>query len=1417
MAASGLFLFRPSGSVIAPLQNRPLLIAGAVEPIVDGDAGINISVVEDHPDGVLCAVNKYSPPVQAGDQIDVYWDGEKIFHKEVQPEEVDNDFLFFFLPVALMVPGWVEQVYYVLTRQGETVPDDPSAALRVLVKLDRPGGPDKEPQCGWHSELHIAQLPRDAIENGIDAEWAKNGVPVTIPIYPGIHRYDVIILHWGSVRIPHTVTAQQAAGEDPIIILVDQDAILAGGDSAALTVRYFPHDQVWNWAAKHSKGTAVLVDAGAWRLESPIINNAVNGVITLKDLNQEDVTVLVKITINDYDLGDTVKMTWIGTPAVGKPLIYTQSRVVDNIPTHLEFKVPYAQVRAIAMGTADASYVLTKLDNSRPLSSKREFADVIGDVSILPAPRVEQVVGATLEPDNEYATVCISYPGMASGDYLNLIWLGTQANGQTYLHEEQHTVSSGEAADKLVMFYVDGQHIAVLDKGSLDLSYRVSNDAAALYGISESERLLLKVEQLRATLPVAVVLEADPPDVLDPSKVFHNVNVRVDYLGTLPGDILTCHWSGNGPFGSTTNWVPITTVSAGKPVTFRVAAEFVTANIGKYVKVRYTVKRAATGLYSYSVTLNLLVAALIAPTLDTVTDSKGLISQGGITFDRSVTVTGSASPDQKIRLLDGATALDEATADRNGDWTLVVNELTAKAYSLKALALYGNGEESPPRTFTVAVAVTPTIDSVTDSKGPVAQGGITFDRSVTVTGKASPDQKIRLLDSATALDEATADRNGDWTLVVNELTTKAYSLKALALYGNGEESPPRTFTVAVAVTPTIDSVTDSKGPVAQGGITFDRSVTVTGKASPNQKVRLRDSTTTLGEPIANDSGTWTQVVSALTVKGYSLKALALYGNGEESPPRTFTVAVAVQPTIDSVTDSKGPVAQGGITFDRSVTVTGKASPDQKIRLLDGATALDEAIANDSGTWTQVVSALTVKGYSLKALALYGNGEESPPRTFTVAVAVQPTIDSVTDSKGPVAQGGITFDRSVTVTGKASPNQKVRLRDSTTTLGEPIANDSGTWTQVVSALTVKGYSLKALALYGNGEESPPRTFTVAVAVQPTIDSVTDSKGPVAQGGITFDRSVTVTGKASPNQKVRLRDSTTALGEPIANDSGTWTQVVSALTVKGYSLKALALYGNGEESPPRTFTVAVAVQPTIDSVTDSKGPVAQGGITFDRSVTVTGKASPNQKVRLRDSTTALGEPIANDSGTWTQVVSALTVKGYSLKALALYGDGDESTPPRTFTVESWVDSVTDFTNGTSGNWLKGPAGYQGRVTGGMFRNLTTAVSGHSGVLFSQTFRLITGKTYSFSYQARNHSPQPENVAPSFSVRFASGQSILPVYNVPRTNLWYTQTNNFTVTQSGNHQLQIISHQDRGGNGGSDGGNDYDIDNIIVRLVG
>ncbi|RON41517.1 hypothetical protein [Pseudomonas brassicacearum] len=383
------FLFPVFETDISPLVLRPVLIAGMTQPVIDGDGGINVGAVTDSPLGMLCAVYAYREPMLEGDKLEIFWGSERIFTRVVQPEEENvNKPLFFYLPIEPIVPGWVEGVYYLLTRRGETSPEDPSWPLRLLVKLDLPGGRDEYPHLPGHSELRIAQLPADVINNGVDVEWAKNGVPMTIPAYPNIAVRDVVQVKWGSVLLdpPHSVTAEQAAGTVPIVVTADQDAILAGGDSNALLVQYEIHDEVWNYSEKWSLTTTVKVEAGAWRLEPPIIKESVNGTIDLKGLNKNDVTVQIHVRTDDFDLGDTVTMTWIGTPQTGKPLINTQSRPVNNIPSILEMTVPYEEVRAIAMGTADVAYVLHKKNGGPPLSSKRTFANVVGQVSCYRSP-----------------------------------------------------------------------------------------------------------------------------------------------------------------------------------------------------------------------------------------------------------------------------------------------------------------------------------------------------------------------------------------------------------------------------------------------------------------------------------------------------------------------------------------------------------------------------------------------------------------------------------------------------------------------------------------------------------------------------------------------------------------------------------------------------------------------------------------------------------------------------------------------------------------------------------------------------------------------------------------------------------------------------------------------------------------------
>lgn len=271
MPSNNRFLFPPLDPENMPLALRPLLIAGMVTPVVDGDGGINFEVVNDNAEGMLCAINPYND-MREGDKHAIYWETEPVFTREVGPGEVDQR-LFFYLPKADIAPGWIEECYYQLTRSGESAPDDPSVPLRLLVKLNKPGGLDREPHLpDGHSELHIVQLPPELIEQGvIDAEWANRGVPITIPFYPDMALRDMVLMRWGSFTLPpHLITQAQVDRLEPIVIIADQDAILAGGDSDALELKYDIHDEVWNWAQRHSKRTRIAVDAGGWRLEGTI-------------------------------------------------------------------------------------------------------------------------------------------------------------------------------------------------------------------------------------------------------------------------------------------------------------------------------------------------------------------------------------------------------------------------------------------------------------------------------------------------------------------------------------------------------------------------------------------------------------------------------------------------------------------------------------------------------------------------------------------------------------------------------------------------------------------------------------------------------------------------------------------------------------------------------------------------------------------------------------------------------------------------------------------------------------------------------------------------------------------------------------------------------------------------------------------
>ncbi|WP_434562941.1 hypothetical protein [Pseudomonas sp. R1-6] len=117
---------------------------------------------------------------------------------------------------------------------------------------------------------------------------------------------------------------------------------------------------------------------------------------------------------------------------------------------------------------------------------------------------------------------------------------------------------------------------------------------------------------VRATLPCPRLEEASPPDVFDPGKEFEVVHVLIEYPQMARNDILRCYWLGEDSLGCTSGKFTVSDVFEGRPVRFAVGTEFVMPNMGRRVRVSYTLWRAGTREYEYSSVLNLLVRELIA-------------------------------------------------------------------------------------------------------------------------------------------------------------------------------------------------------------------------------------------------------------------------------------------------------------------------------------------------------------------------------------------------------------------------------------------------------------------------------------------------------------------------------------------------------------------------------------------------------------------------------------------------------------------------------------------------------------------------------------------------------------------------------------------------------------------------------------
>jgi hypothetical protein len=485
------------------------------------------------------------------------------------------------------------------------------------------------------------------------------------------------------------------------------------------------------------------------------------------------------------------------------------------------------------------------------------------------------------------------------------------------------------------------------------------------------------------------------------------------------------------------------------------------------------------------------IKATAPVTFDEIRDSSdSLIGENGTTYDKNLTFKGTSEVNTALWLRDDRITLTDMTSSASGSWVKQFTLSDFKRYKISAI------EKKPPQNFSknktfVLATETPIINSVVGKDGAIEYGGTYDGDSVEITGNAPPDVEVEAFNGdATTGKKAMVNADGLFKLTLDELETGPYNIKIKA--PNNKESIVFMFTVAASMPLSLDDVLDDNGTsVDEGDTTIHSTPTIKGKARKNGELTLLGGQPASVTVTTNDSGVWEHTFRDLPVAPYSLTARTNYKPVETTTPRTFTVVLDVELSLDDVLESEeGPtVPDAGTTYKDLLIIKGRARPGKSIQLLNGGTPIEDAtVTTDpvNGAW-KIPLKVSEGAYSLTAKANYGEGDvTAPPYTFNVESTIKPHSTRIYDTYGPIEDNGSTTQNYVYARGLAAPLEAIKLKINGVIdeRSEP-ANEKGNWVKLVSELTPETkYVISAVAQYGDNAESNTWTITVAPAMDST---------------------------------------------------------------------------------------------------------------------------------------------------------------------------------------------------------------------------------------------------------------------------------------------------------------------------------------------
>ena len=462
------------------------------------------------------------------------------------------------------------------------------------------------------------------------------------------------------------------------------------------------------------------------------------------------------------------------------------------------------------------------------------------------------------------------------------------------------------------------------------------------------------------------------------------------------------------------------------------------------------------------------------------------------------------------------------------------------------------------------------------------------------------------------------------------------------------------------------------GSSSTDGITSNDALT--GDASANAVITIKDGTTVLGTVTADATGSWSFTPTSLAQGTHTI--VASDSGGSASLAFTYdTVAPGV--TVGLGTDGGSSNSDHITNVD---TLTGSGDVNAIVTLTEGTTILGTATADANGTWSFTQTSLAQGTHTVVASEtdVAGNvGTHS--LTFTYDTVNPPVTEVLGTDSGISDSDHIT--NVDTLTGSGDANAVVTLTDGTTILGTATANGSGTWSFTPTSLAQGTHTVVASETDTAGNIG---TASLTFTYDTVAASVTEALG-TDSGSSNSDRITnvdTLTGSGDANAVVTLTEGTAILGTATANGSGTWSFTPTSLAQGTHTVVASETDTAGNIG---TASLTFTYDTVAASVTEALG-TDSGSSNSDRITnvdTLTGSGDANAVVTLTEGTTILGTATADANGTWSFTPTSLAQGTHTVLASETDAAGNIGTASLTFTYDTVAASVTEALGTDSGS--------------------------------------------------------------------------------------------------------------------------------------